>query len=480
MKHLKVRLPLACLLFAAALVPQSGSGWQAGVESVAAGADEARSRIHEQAVRGTVAFLASDELGGRGTPSPGFTIASAYVASRFAGAGLEPAGVENSWFQNSEIATLQMPRDGIVCQVAGGKALEHWGLLSAGNERLEYSGAVGEISLGDEFSAGQFSGPVLATADEGEGGQRYVTGLARNLNKLKQAGATALLLVVPGNHVTRGLARQAASAGQVDNERRRLSLPVLLLSAAPEPGSRLELTLPPAVSGKAIVRNVIGVLKGSDPALADEAVLVTAHLDHLGERNAAGDRIFNGADDDASGVTAVLTLADAFAALPRRPARSLLFITYWGEEQGLLGSKQFAAEPTWPLGRIVANVNIEMIGRPESGAAGKIWVTGWNESSLGRLMQESAAAAGGTIFEHPQYSAMLYRASDNWSLAEKGVIAHSFSAGSLHDDYHQPGDEWEKLDTAHMTRVIRVLFDAMQPIAAGTATPEAASGRRQR
>jgi len=115
-----------------------------------------------------------------------------------------------------------------------------------------------------------------------------------------------------------------------------------------------------------------------------------------------------------------------------------------------------------------------MIGRPEAGANEKIWMTGWQASDLGGLMNVESAKIGVEIFEHPRFSAMLYRASDNWSLVEKGVIAHSFSAGSLHADYHQPDDEWERLNIPHMTRVIQGLFIGSQGICNGLVTPKAA------
>lgn len=439
---------------------------------------KALDQITEPSVRGTVSFLASDELGGRGTPSPGFTIASAYVASRFAAAGLEPAGVDGTWYQNSEIELVQMPRDGVELRDADGRAMATAGLLSANDEPYEFEGSVPRIKLNDEFTPDQFSGPVSVDDLDSRGGQRYLTQLGRAANRLKQAGATALIIAVGPDHSAIAAARNATDKGRVAREGRGVALPVVLVSEPLSDGATVRLAVPAAIRSKAIVRNVIGVLKGSDPAKAAEAILLTAHLDHLGETTTGDDRVFNGADDDASGVTAVLTLADALGALPERPARSVLFMTLWGEEQGLLGSKQFAAEPTWPLEKIVANVNIEMIGRPEPGADGKIWVTGWGESDLGPLMHAAAEPQGGIIFEHPQYSAMLYRSSDNWSFAEKGVIAHSFSAGSLHGDYHQLSDHWEKLDTEHMARVIRCLFHGLLPIARGEVTPRPSPTRR--
>jgi hypothetical protein len=223
-------------------------------------------------------------------------------------------------------------------------------------------------------------------------------------------------------------------------------------------------------NGKAL-RNVIGLLRGSDPSLAQEAVLFSAHLDHLPARPEVGDGIFNGADDDASGVTAVVMLADAFGAWSK-PKRSILFVAFGGEESGLLGSKHFANEPLWPLDKIVANINIEMIGRPEPGANGKMWMTGWQKSDLGTLLSEVSSRKNFEIFEHPKFSTMLYQASDNWSLAKRGVVAHSFSAGSLHGDYHQPDDEWERLEIPHLTRVIQGLFEASQPLVQGRITPK--------
>ena len=139
-----------------------------------------------------------------------------------------------------------------------------------------------------------------------------------------------------------------------------------------------------------------------------------------------------GADDNATGVTGVISLADAYAALETRPKRTLIFMAFWGEESGLLGSFHFVKKPLWPLEKIVANINLEMIGRPESGARNKTWVTGWNESNLGSMMAVGAKRVGTMVFEHPRFSGkMLYGASDNWPFVQKGVVAHSFSAGSL-------------------------------------------------
>jgi Zn-dependent M28 family amino/carboxypeptidase len=278
------------------------------------------------------------------------------------------------------------------------------------------------------------------------------------------------------------MARERQSQNRPEDSRNKFNLPVLLV---PDDWTwtadiQYQLRLPAQAPLEAEARNVIAVLPGSDPALSAEFVVYSAHLDHIGEAATGEDRIFNGADDNATGVTTVLSLAEAFAALKDRPKRSLVFMLFWGEERGLLGSRAFVKTPSIALDKIVANINIEMVGRPEEGAYGKTWVTGWDKSDLGSLMQETSQAVGVDIFEHPRFSAMLYGSSDNMAFVEAGVIAHSFSAGSLHDDYHQVTDEWEKLNLPHMTKVIQGLFAGSWRLVQGEVTPQktAAGGGR--
>ena len=152
-------------------------------------------------------------------------------------------------------------------------------------------------------------------------------------------------------------------------------------------------------------------------------------------------------------------------------------MTFWGEEKGFLGSYHYVKNPTWPLEKTVCNVNIEMIGRPEAGANEKVWVTGWDRSDLGKLMNEGSEKAGVLIFSHPQFSGdMLFKSSDNFPFYEKGIVAHSFSAGSLHSDYHQVSDHVEKLEMKHMTRVIEGMFSGVLNLANG-ATPKMSDKR---
>lgn len=422
-------------------------------------------QITQERVAGTISFLASDELAGRGTGTAEFNIAAAYVAARFRSAGLEGGAAEGSFYHETLVKTVQMPLSPAVLKDENGTAIESLGILAAGGEIYRYSGDLTKVDFSN-MSDAKLSGVVAGVLTSDAKGQRKLSQVARQATTLKAAGAEALLLAVASDDELVLAAKNDRAKAKLEMQQARFAIPVLLVPASVLEEKKIQLEIPPMTTSQATMRNVIGVLRGTDPELASEAVLFSAHLDHLGVREGVGDGIFNGADDDATGVTAVLSLADAFAALPK-PKRSLIFMTFWGEELGLLGSKEFAKTPSWPLEKIVANINIEMIGRPEPGATNKVWVTGWTESDLGKVVAKGAQQVGVEVFEHPKFSAMLYRQSDNWSFVEKGMVAHSFSAGSLHADYHQPDDEWDRLEIPHMTRVIQGLFAGSVSIAEG-------------
>ncbi len=211
--------------------------------------------------------------------------------------------------------------------------------------------------------------------------------------------------------------------------------------------------------------NVIGILPGHDAAVADEFILVDAHLDHLGiGRPVNGDSIYNGADDDASGVVAVLGIARALAAGPP-PRRTIIFAAMTGEEMGLLGTRWYISHPARPLDQTVGNLEIEMIGRPDSlaGGPGRAWLTGDERSTMG----DSLAAEGIPIVPDPRPDQHFFERSDNIAFARLGIPAHTLSSFNLHQDYHRPSDEVEKVDFAHMTSVILAATDAVRILANG-------------
>lgn len=200
--------------------------------------------------------------------------------------------------------------------------------------------------------------------------------------------------------------------------------------------------------------NAIGVLPGSDPRAAAEVILLSAHLDHLGVNEAlTDDKIFNGADDDASGCVAVLELARVLAS-GKRPKRTIYFVCFGSEERGGRGSRFFIANPPVPLEKIIAGLTFEMLGRPDAKvAAGTLWLTGFERSTLGPELAKQGAAL--VADPHPEQN--FFRRSDNYPLAVRGVVAHTISSFGLHADYHRPSDELSKVDFPFLTRSLNSL-----------------------
>lgn len=223
-------------------------------------------------------------------------------------------------------------------------------------------------------------------------------------------------------------------------------------------------------------RNVAALLRGSDPALRDTYVIVSAHYDHVGAREdvEGADKIFNGANDDASGTAAVVEIASALAAMKRRPRRSLLFVAFTAEEKGLLGSRFYSQHPLVPLEKTVAQVNLETLGRTDDSEGPQIntfAVTGYDYSEVGDILRAAAAEVGVRAYKHPTKSDAFFSRADNQPLADAGVPAHTVGVAFDYPDYHRPGDEWEKLDYENMARVVRAVTLAVSALADDTREP---------
>ena len=220
--------------------------------------------------------------------------------------------------------------------------------------------------------------------------------------------------------------------------------------------------------------NVIGILRGADPAARDSAVVMAAHYDHLGiGEPVAGDSIYNGADDDASGVVAVLQTARALAG--SAPRRTIVFLLTTGEEVGLLGTRRYLEAPVMPLDRTVAELEVEMIGRPDSlaGGAGHAWLTGYERSTMGDMLK----AAGSPVVPDPRPDQQFFQRSDNIAFARRGIPAHTLSSFNLHGDYHRPSDDAGRVDLRHMTAVISAATAAVRELANGLAPVWKPGGR---
>jgi Zn-dependent M28 family amino/carboxypeptidase len=201
-------------------------------------------------------------------------------------------------------------------------------------------------------------------------------------------------------------------------------------------------------------RNVVGIVRGSDPALKDTYVLLSAHYDHIGVRGSGEDRIFNGANDNASGTATLLEIAEAFAQLRNRPRRTLVFVAYFGEELGLLGSRYYSSRPVVPLEKTIVNLNFEHTGRtddPSGNQAGKAAVTGFEFSTVAATLQKAGSYTGYKIVNRSGNEEYFER-SDNEPLAQAGIPAHTIVVSVEYPDYHGARDHWANLDYPNMAR----------------------------
>ncbi|MFO7587167.1 MAG: M20/M25/M40 family metallo-hydrolase [Gemmatimonadota bacterium] len=470
-------LSIALALGCAGRTPSPGSAPStpfAAAESVAAGITAESALRH-------VAFLASDELAGRDTPSPGLESASEYIARRFEAAGLEPAGDDGGWLQRWPYERKRFDHGAAALRLRGahgGTSLvlgEQWFALPSDVEAVHgrpvhVGTAEARLSGFPPEAAGRIllltTGPALGVE---------TLGLIREAS---EAGATGLLLVlhpdIPPEAIpaimaqVEGLPAQpipvagVLSAGAADLLSSAGTVLGELVAAGDsrplEIDGELELRVP-LIREPSSPPNVVAALRGSDPVLRDEYVLYTAHFDHVGVGvpDAAGDSIYNGADDDASGTALLLEVARAFAALPEAPPRSLLFLAVSGEEKGLLGSRWWAENPTVPLRGVVANLNFDMVGRNHPDT---VIVIGQEYSSLGPLARGIGAGRSDVRLvaaPDPDPAEKAFFRSDHVSFVRRGVPA-LFLTTWLHDEYHTPGDETERVDAEKLARVARLAF----------------------
>ena len=215
--------------------------------------------------------------------------------------------------------------------------------------------------------------------------------------------------------------------------------------------------------------NIIGVLEGKSKK--NEYVIVSAHYDHLGTKTSGeGDLIFNGANDDASGVTGVLVLAEYFAKKGENE-RTIVFVAFTAEEMGLVGSKHFGKGID--ASKFVAGINLELIGKVPSTGPKTAWLTGFDRSDFGKIIQKNLEGTGYKLYPDPYIKFNLFFRSDNASLARLGVPSHTFSTTPIDvdKDYHKASDEAETLDVAVITETIKAVARGTESIINGKDTP---------
>jgi Zn-dependent M28 family amino/carboxypeptidase len=238
---------------------------------------------------------------------------------------------------------------------------------------------------------------------------------------------------------------------------------------------RLTLHSAAASEKAAKVRNVAAILRGSDPQLRSTYVMLSAHYDHLGLAPSGEDRIFNGANDDGSGSSSVIEVASALAVLPVHPARSILFILFFGEERGLWGSRYYAAHPLVPPADTVAGLNLEQVGRTDDSEGPQVrtaTITGYDFSEVPGILADAANAAAIKVYKHARNSDAYFSRSDNQSLADLGIPAHTLGVAFEFPDYHKVSDSWDKIDYDNMAAVDRAVALGMLRLASDAPAPK--------
>lgn len=425
--------------------------------------------VEERNVRAQMEFLASDAMQGRGSGTQFELLAGQYIASQLQQFGIEPAGEVGASGKKTYIQTvnitrnafaeppkLSYPANGATTILEHGKEIIVFRMASA-----QLGGELQKINLDEKPKAGAI---VFVKLREGEDAQN----LNQKLQAILSAGAAAIMVEETPQWRAQWstLAARRISftsiPGVLGNQ---FNLIIVSKDAAGSlaqlaDGSRIEIKGELAAPQTQQTWNAVGKLTGRDAKQTEEVILLSAHMDHLGVRpNATGeDKIFNGADDDASGCVAVLELARLLAR-GQRPKRTVYFAFFGSEEAGGYGSQFFVNTLPFPKEKLVANLQFEMIGRPDPKvAAEQLWLTGYERSNLGAEL----ARQGAKLVADPHPEENFFQRSDNYNLARQGVIAHTVSSFGLHADYHRASDEIETIDFNHMTRSINSMVKPVE------------------
>ena len=493
------------LLAVLALVAPSAASAQEGTVKKAA------ATITEADVRRRIGIIADDSMGGRDTPSPGLEKTAAWVAGEFKRLGLKPGGNDGAYIQRYEInlalpdpdssffrfvaptgkdLRLQLGADVMIQGVPPRTLVASDLVVIGGGAALDTARLSGDLIrdkvalLVFDWTHGMTPGLQAAAVAVVSRGAR---GVLLPVNSDSMAGQLGLGMP-RGPQVRLGAPRpSSASAGGryfgLAVERRfteglpELAAVIATARAAttttvtPLTGWRVEAIGKMGDAKSAMAPNTVGILEGTDPTLKSEYVVMSAHMDHVGggcSGSNPADRICNGADDDGSGTVGVVALAEAFAQA--RPKRSIIFLTVSGEEKGLWGSAFFADHAPVPIRSIVADLNMDMIGR------------NWKDTvvAIGKEHSDLGATANRVTTEHPDLGMKivddlwpqenLYFRSDHYNFARKGIPILFFTSG-LHPDYHAVTDSPDKIDAEKEARILRLVFYLGQEVANASGRP---------
>src|SRR6478736_1617400 len=465
-------------------------------------------------VRRRIFLIADDSMMGRGTPSKGLETVAAYAASEFRRLGLRPAGDHGTYVQRYPLLISRFDPAKSWLRTTG-KATASWTLgpdapLFLGEPNGDVTNAgivlvVGDSTNGVVIPDGTVTGKVvillMGPAVDGIAGmllQQHPAGVmlvaplpdqqwammpvkspsTRVVNPSEGAQSIPPVIALRRAAFESWLAQAGAAAGVLDTKG--------AVRAIPLPGTTVSFHIDQQTVGTDSAPNVIGVVEGSDPALKSEYVIYSAHMDHIGTPGSGqgctalgADSICNGADDDGSGSVALLELAEAWATSPVKPKRSMAFILVSGEERGLWGSAYWNAHPTLPQADIVADLNIDMVGR---NAPDSVAVIGREHSDLSATLDRVAAAhpeLGLKPIGDPWPEEGLYFRSDHFNFARKGVPILFFTTG-IHPDYHAATDSPDKLDADKDARIATLLYHLGETIANTPTRPQWDAASREK
>jgi len=468
------------------------------VSLLAATGPAALDSITADDLKGDLSFLSSDAMQGRFTPSPELDIAAEFIASKFRAAGLEPGG-DRDYFQTAEMVSRRMPPLRTSLRIYGAASLVV--VPAAAIQLRELSAAVLiqrapvlviAIEDADKLKAANVKGKVvmIAQPDADKLTDPQKTGLRAIHQALISSEAALEVRIVRRNTPSappRLLSSDQAAEHRVPqivvvNER----LWNILTRSKMAPRMSASMRLPAPEDRNVVLKNVIGILRGSDPVLKDTCVLLTAHYDHIGTAETAGqlavsqpkdasDRIYNGANDDGSGTVSVIEIARALARINPHPSRSVVFMTFFGEELGELGAKYYAKHPVFPVAKTLADLNLEQLGRTDSTIGKQVenaTLTGYQYSDVTKFLEQAGHETGIKVYEDKEASEPYFLRSDNEALARLGIPAHTIAVAYDFPDYHAVGDEWQKIDYENMAKVDRMIGLAVMNLANSATAPQ--------
>lgn len=397
-----------------------------------------KNSIGIEEARRVTAFLASDEMKGRAIGSPELDKAAEFLAKEFEKAGLKPLEGEKDFFQNFDIYEAKNRTKKVVID---GREIPQENIAAFGNTPTKNFSDTDEVEI--------------VYVKKGDNVYRSVYPYLR-------AEKNALIIL------DSSFERIFSRLSQINLPSSNPSEGAVVMVLGDYSPKKFKVDLENDIT-KTRLRNVAGMIPGKTKP--EEFVIFSAHYDHIGVDNKLQqDSIFNGANDDASGTAAVVLLSKYFKEL-KNNERSLIFVAFTGEESGGLGSKYFS-EKMDPE-KVVAMLNIEMIGTDSKWGKNSAYITGFEKSDLGKILQQNLEGSAFNFYPDPYPQQNLFYRSDNATLAALGVPAHTISTSKMDDEpnYHKPSDEISTLDFENMASIIRGIGQSAKSIIVGKDTP---------